>query len=176
MEDQITTLINNLNPGLAASDYSLNSPLIRDRSDALLLLLQTGNTTAQFAKKTQFLKTADLLKTHVTRVDWCRVKSAELFHDWVSSAIYQGRSQTREFKQMLLKNLPAAQDAIKIVATFCKSATGTDLQEEDLLRGQFEYDASSLGPAARPRPSGWRQGKSWATPATRPCHPMSWAV
>jgi hypothetical protein len=62
MEDQIAALVNNLNPGLAASDYSLNSPLIRDRSDALLLFLQTGNTTAQFAKNTQFMKTATALK------------------------------------------------------------------------------------------------------------------
>ncbi len=88
MEDQISALINNLNPGLAASDYSLNSLLIRDRSDALLLFLQTGNTTAQFARNTQFLKTANAMRTHIIQVDWCRVKSAELFHEWVSSAIY----------------------------------------------------------------------------------------
>jgi hypothetical protein len=144
MEDQIFAHINNLNPGLAASDYSLNSPLIRDCSDALLLFLQTGNTTAHFAQNMQFLKTANAMRTHINQVDWCRVKSAELFHEWVSSARYQGRSQTREFEQMLSKNLPAARDAISIVAAFWKSITGNDLQEENLLRGQFDYDGVGI--------------------------------
>jgi len=69
MEDQIADLINNLNPGLTAKDYTLNSPLIRDRVDAVLLKLQTGQTTTQFAQNKQLFQCVELLKTHVTQVD-----------------------------------------------------------------------------------------------------------
>jgi hypothetical protein len=140
MEYQITELINNLNPGLATNDYSLNSPLIRDRADALLLQLQTGNTTSQFTQNKQLLRSAELLKTHVSQMDWGRVKSADQFHERVTQVIYQGRCQTRQFEQMLQKNRPAAQDAVEIVASFWKATTGTDLNREVLLCSQFDYD------------------------------------
>jgi hypothetical protein len=67
MEDQIADMINNLNPGLTAKDYSLNSPLIRDRVDAVLLKLQTGQTTTQFAHNKQLLQSG--VSKHL-RVTW----------------------------------------------------------------------------------------------------------
>jgi hypothetical protein len=57
-----------LNPGLVAKDYSLNSLLILDRVDAVLLKLQTGQTSSQFAQNRQILRSAELLKEHVTQV------------------------------------------------------------------------------------------------------------
>jgi hypothetical protein len=45
---------------------------------------------------------------------------------------------------MLSKNLPAARDAISIVAAFWKSTTGNELQEENLLRGQFDYNGVGI--------------------------------
>jgi hypothetical protein len=81
MEDQITELINNLNPGLAANNYSLNSLLIRDRVDPVLLKLQTRQTSSQFAQNRQILRSAKLLKEHVAQVDWAKVKGPDKFHE-----------------------------------------------------------------------------------------------
>jgi hypothetical protein len=41
---------------------------------------------------------------------------------------------------MLQKNHPAAQDSVEIVASFWKANTGTDLNRDDLLCSQFDYD------------------------------------
>jgi len=139
MADHIADLISNLNPGLAANDYSLNSPLISDRIDAILTKIHTGHTSSQFASNQQFLRSALLLKTHVTMVDWARVKGATEFHEWVTHAIYQGRAQTRHFEKMLQQCRPAAMDAAAIITAFWKSTTGTDLSPDDLFRGNFEY-------------------------------------
>jgi hypothetical protein len=57
---------------------------------------------------------------------------------------------------MLEKSLPASRDAVSIVAAFWKSTTGETLNEEELLRGQFEQDG--LGTKAK----GWGE-KFWIT-------------
>jgi hypothetical protein len=68
------------------------------------------------------------------------VQGVDNFHEWAAQAIYQGQPQTCQLEEMLKKNRPAVQDAAEIIASFWKSTTGTDLNRDELMRGQFDYN------------------------------------
>jgi hypothetical protein len=149
MEDQITELINNLNPGLSAFHYSLNSPLIRDRIDSLLLKLQTNQITNQFIHNKQIWQAAELLKTYATQVDWGTVTEADGLHEWAAGVVFQTRPSTDQFEKLLKRNEKALDDLLEIVSAFWKSTTGETLNKESLRPGQFLRDGVGL------KASGW---------------------
>ncbi|APG78857.1 RNA-dependent RNA polymerase [Xinzhou nematode virus 4] len=72
---------------LVTVDYNLNSPLIRDEIDSLLLKLQHKIYPLKYDTKWEFQESYQMLTR--TRLNWENFKGSETFHHWVGREIFQ---------------------------------------------------------------------------------------
>ncbi|UYL95605.1 MAG: RNA-dependent RNA polymerase [Yushu Rhabd tick virus 2] len=121
----------NANSPLYNVDYNLNSPLIRDQPDALLIMLKGFEPSLRFRNNKNLKR--QVTSFRALEANWAFVKTTQRFHPWVVSRIFECPLNSDNF--IRLWN-PSAQEnlaAMQVVIDFWEDLVGEQLPPADEL-------------------------------------------
>nr|AYP67529.1 RNA-dependent RNA polymerase [Manly virus] len=128
---------------LNSTDYNLNSPLIRDHSDAILKGLRGQGKPGRFLRNEEIERQISSL--HHLPCDWTEFSAGSGFHSWLPEGVYQKGLSCRHLSSLWSQNLDENVEAMSVVQDFWLHLTGTELGDSlDLLKGNWR-DVESIG-------------------------------
>lgn len=133
---------------LIQTDYTLNSPLIRDKVDALLDYLQTKVPDLRFRDNKNFREAFSMCSD--IKVNWRDFSASKGFHAWLAQAVFQRHLKSHNLLDRLRSFLEEGRECIQVVKDFWKGLTGLVCGEEpDHMKADILH--RSLGMAGHGR-------------------------
>lgn len=128
-------------------DYNLNSPLLSERPDAVLLSLQ-GQVIDDRLSQIPGVKHAVSVLKQLDQ-NWDRVEAASNFHRWTATEIFQKELSTNCFGDRIASALDRNGDAIQVLEAFWKHLTGSggllprDPLKSEWIKGKVDHPSIS---------------------------------